>query len=273
MIETIATAESNRELAPGYRLLTLDLTQDVSVKPGQFAMLKPRGSFEPLLRRALAVYRVDGPRRLSFLYQVLGRGTSALSQLREGDEVEALLPLGNNWSIDRSTGGGALVVAGGVGSASLLTLCEELMRTKVETMLFFGAATGLAARGCGLEDFRALDLPYVVTTDDGSLGYKEFVTAPLERELRERDHKGSTIYACGPWPMMKRVAEIAAQFHVRCLVSLEAPMGCGFGVCVGCVVAVNTGGSPGYGSYKRVCTDGSIFPAEEIRWEVNAMTH
>jgi dihydroorotate dehydrogenase electron transfer subunit len=73
--------------------------------------------------------------------------------------------------------------------------------------------------------------------------------------------------------MMKRVAEIAAQFKTRCLVSLEAPMGCGFGVCVGCVVAVNTGGPLDYGSYKRVCTDGSIFPAEAIRWEVNATTH
>jgi dihydroorotate dehydrogenase electron transfer subunit len=112
-----------------------------------------------------------------------------------------------------------------------------------------------------------------VTTDDGSLGEKEFVTAPLERELSECDHKSSTIYACGPWPMMKRVAEIASQFQVRCLVSLEAPMGCGFGVCVGCVVGVKSAASLDYGSYKRVCTDGSIFPADTIRWEVNAMNH
>jgi dihydroorotate dehydrogenase electron transfer subunit len=273
MIETIATAESNRELAPGYRMLTINLTENVRINPGQFAMLKPRGSLEPLLRRALAVYNVEGSRRLSFLYQVLGRGTSALAQLRETDEVEALLPLGNSWSIDMSAGRGALVVAGGIGSASLLMLCEELKRLRVDTKLLFGAATECAALGSGLEDFRALDLPSIVTTDDGSLGSKELVTAPLERELRERDHKGSTIYACGPWPMMKRVAEIAAQFQVRCLVSLEAPMGCGFGVCVGCVVEIKTGGPLDYGSYKRVCTDGSIFPAEEIRWEVNAMTH
>ena len=272
MIETIATAESNRELAPGYRMLALNLTKDVSVRPGQFAMLKPRGALEPVLRRALAVYRVEGSRRLSFLYQVLGRGTVALAQLRKNDEVDALLPLGNSWSIDASPGGGALVVAGGIGSASLLMLCKELKSSGVDTKLLFGAATASAALGCGLEDFHALDLSSIVTTDDGSLGYKELVTAPLERELRERDRKASTIYACGPWPMMKRVAEIAAQFNVRCLVSLEAPMGCGFGVCVGCVVAVNTGASLDYGSYKRVCTDGSIFPAEEIRWEVNAMT-
>jgi dihydroorotate dehydrogenase electron transfer subunit len=84
--------------------------------------------------------------------------------------------------------------------------------------------------------------------------------------------KNATIYACGPWVMMKRVAELAADFQVRCLVSLEAPMGCGFGVCVGCVVAVNTAAS-GYDSYKRVCIDGSIFSADTIRWEINAMSH
>lgn len=273
MIETIATAESNRELAPGYRLLTIDLIEDVLVNSGQFAMLKPRATIEPLLRRALAVYRAESPRRLSFLYQVLGRGTAALAQVRKGDEVEALLPLGNTWSIDRSTGSRAIVVAGGVGSASLLMLCEELNRSKVEAKLLFGAATERAAAGCGLEDFRALGLPVVVTTDDGSLGEKGFVTVPLERELRESNPQDLTIYACGPWPMMKRVAEISAQFKATCLVSLEAPMGCGFGVCVGCVVAVNSEGVPGYGSYKRVCTDGSIFPAEVIRWEVNAMSH
>jgi dihydroorotate dehydrogenase electron transfer subunit len=273
MIETIATAESNRELAPGYRMLTLSLTQDVCVNPGQFAMLKPRGSLEPLLRRALAVYRVESPRHLSFLYQVLGRGTGALARLREKDEVEALLPLGNSWPIEQAEGGSAIVVAGGIGSASLLMLCEDLKRLRVDAKLLFGAATELAAIGSGLDDFRALDLECVVTTDDGSLGHKEFVTAPLERELRERNHKSSMIYACGPWPMMKRVSEIAAQFEVRCLVSLEAPMGCGFGVCVGCVVAVNTGGPLNYGSYKRVCTDGSIFAAEAIRWEINAMSH
>lgn len=273
MIDTIATANSNRELAPGYRLLTIDLTQDVRVSPGQFAMLKSCSAVEPLLRRALAVYRVEGPRRLAFLYQVLGRGTEALSQIRKGDDVQVLLPLGNSWQIEGHEGASAIVVAGGVGSASLLMLCEELKRSRVETKLLFGAATKRAAIGCGLEDFQALALPLVLTTDDGSAGERGFVTAPLERELHQCEHQKPTIYACGPWPMMKIVSEIAAQFSAACNVSLEAPMGCGFGVCVGCVVAVNTNGQPGYASYKRVCTDGSIFPAEAIRWEVNAMSH
>jgi len=274
MIDTIATVESNDELATGYRLLTLGFDQDIDARAGQFAMLKARGAFEPLLRRALAVYRAHGPRRLSFLYQVLGRGTEALAQLGRGGQVEALGPLGNSWPVD-SVGPSerAVVVAGGIGSASVLMLCEQLARAGVDTHIFFGASSERVASGCGLEDFRALGLPLTITSDDGSLGERGFVTAPFERLLRERGGAGSVVYACGPWVMMSRVAEIASAFEARCLVSLEAPMGCGFGVCVGCVVAVKTDGPLGYDSYRRVCIDGSIFPSEVVRWEVNAMAH
>ena len=276
MIETLATVESNLELATGYRLLTLNFDEDLKAQPGQFAMLRAHAAFEPLLRRAMAVYSVGGPRQLSFLFQVLGRGTEALSEVAEGGKIDALVPLGNSWPVnfdsskDRTR---AIVVAGGIGSASVLTLCRELKDSQVETQIFFGAASSPVARGCGLEDFRALNLPLTISTDDGSLGEQGFVTAPLERHLREAGGRGARIYACGPWVMMKRVAEIAASFDADCLVSLEAPMGCGFGVCVGCVVAVKTDEPAGYGTYKRVCIDGSIFPAETIRWEINAMTH
>lgn len=291
MIDTLATVVTNRELTPGYRLLTLDVDQDIRARAGQFAMLKAHTAFEPLLRRAFAVYQVHGRRRLSFLYQVLGRGTQALGEVGAGGKVDILLPLGNAWPVGdevaafTSPGGNpsgatrsgrprkAIVVAGGIGSASVLMLCEALRAAEVETQIFFGAANHRVASGCGLEDFRALGLPLVLATDDGSLGEKGFVTAPLERHLREGGGEGATVYACGPWVMMRRVAEIAAAFAVGCLVSLEAPMGCGFGVCVGCVVAMQTDAPLGYESYKRVCIDGSIFPAERIRWEVNAMTH
>lgn len=271
MIETVATVQKNSELAPGYRLLTLELTQDIHVQPGQFAMLKPAASIEPLLRRALAVYRVHGPRSLSFLYQVLGRGTEALSQVAPNGAVAILLPLGNSWPTEGIPKQKAIVVAGGIGSASVLTLCEALAASGVDSHLFFGAASQRVATGCGLEDFRAINIPLTLTTDDGSLGERGFVTEPLERYLRAGEGSNATIYACGPWVMMRRVAELAAQYNVQCLVSLEAPMGCGFGVCVGCVVAVNTVAASGYDSYKRVCTDGSIFPAAAIRWDINAM--
>ena len=275
MIETIATIESNDEIARGYRLLVLRFQQEIGARAGQFAMLKAHTAYEPLLRRALAVYRVYGPRELGFLYQVLGRGTEALSELGRGGKVEALVPLGNSWLEDDSASPPqrAIVVAGGIGSASVLMLCEQLKQAQVDTQIFFGAATEQVAIGCGLEDFRALDLPLTVTTDDGSLGERGFVTAPLERYLSDGGTEGARIYSCGPWVMMRRVAEIAGQFNVPGFASLEAPMGCGFGVCVGCVVAVKTEEALGFGSYKRVCIDGSIFPAETIRWEVNAMAH
>jgi dihydroorotate dehydrogenase electron transfer subunit len=281
MIETLATVESNLEIAPGYRLLTLVFREQVRARAGQFAMLRAHGTYEPLLRRALAVYRAGRAGQLSFLYQVLGRGTGALASLGRGGKVEALAPLGNSWPIEdrsktdpRATAPPrAIVVAGGIGSASVLMLCEELARARVETQVFFGAASHSAALGCGLDDFRELDLPLTLTTDDGSAGERGFVTAPLERYLDEGGGRGAVIYACGPWVMMRRVAELAERFTVECRVSLEAPMGCGFGVCVGCVVAVKTEGPAGYDSYKRVCIDGSIFPAEAIRWEVNAMSH
>src|SRR5262249_44473509 len=273
MVETIATVESNRELAPGYRLLTLSLKDRIEIGAGQFAMLKPSRLLEPLLRRAFAVYTVRGPNEIGFLYQVLGRGTEALSQVEKGGKVETLLPLGNTWPVESPTSKRAIVVAGGIGSASVLMLCEELLRARMEATVFFGSQSARAATGCGLEDFRSLGLPLTLTTDDGSLGEKGLVTGPLERYLLDGKGAGATIYACGPWAMMKNVAGLAARFEVPCFVSLEAPMGCGFGVCVGCVVAVKTDDSLAYGSYKRVCTDGSIFAAETIRWEVNAMTH
>ncbi len=276
MIDTIATVESNIELTTGYKLLTLDFNEAIIAKAGQFAMLKAHHAFEPLLRRALAIYRVESAKRLCFLYQVLGRGTQALSLLDKGSKVDVLLALGNSWldeTLIKPASQTAIVVAGGIGSASVLMLCEELKRQPINTQVFFGAANKQIALGCGLKDFQSLDMPLTITTDDGSLGEKGFVTAPLEKLLREGKGENATIYTCGPWVMMKRVAEIAEQFAVHCLASLEAPMGCGFGVCVGCVVAVKDADPKSYSAYKRVCIDGSIFPAEMIRWEVTAMAH
>ena len=145
MIETLATVESNKDLSPGYRLMVLGFDQKVETHAGQFAMVKAAGAFEPLLRRALAVYRQLDAHRLSFLYQVLGRGTQALSHLAAGSRVEALIPLGNNWPVysrldlnDSSSAyvgrtDKAVVVAGGIGSASLLMLCEHLAGEGVDT--------------------------------------------------------------------------------------------------------------------------------------------
>jgi dihydroorotate dehydrogenase electron transfer subunit len=295
MIETVAIVIDNHELAPGYRVLTLSFAEAFEVRPGQFAMLRAHSLPEPLLRRALAIYDAPQPGRLSFLYQVLGRGTQCLSQLGPGSQVDALLPLGNAWPMpgspeEHNVSGSveprpaaawdssqptplAVVVAGGIGSASVLTLARLLQQGRVETEIFLGAANAQVATGCGLADFQSLGIPLTVSTDDGSLGERGFVTVPLGRFLSQHQGRDITVYSCGPWAMMARTAGIAASASARCLVSLEAPMACGFGVCVGCVFAVRTAEPNSYGSYKRVCTDGTVFNADEVAWEISAMSH
>jgi hypothetical protein len=137
-----------------YGYLRLRLDRRIPASPGQFAMIKPRGIFEPLLRRAMAYYRsvtVNGAPCVDFIYQILGRGTQALANLRVGDEVDFLGSLGNAYDIEAAQGREALLVAGGVGSAALFMLAEELVKLDARVKLFIGGAS----RGdlCGLDDF------------------------------------------------------------------------------------------------------------------------
>lgn len=272
MIDTVATVERNdpsgSDSGRSYGLLRLRIKQPITVLPGQFAMLKAHGIFEPLLRRAMAYYRCDRDAdgvHVEFIYQVLGRGTQALAQLRPGDGVDFLGSLGNTYDIRAARGKTALLVAGGVGSAALFMLAEELIRAGIATRLLIGGAS----RGdlCGLDDFVELlsEENVIGATVDGSYGEKGFVTAPLEAGLKSGRWGDSIIYACGPDPMLHRVSLIADEHGVPGQLSLEAPMGCGYGVCVGCAVAIRTDKPPGY-VYQKVCTEGPIFRHEELHW-------
>jgi dihydroorotate dehydrogenase electron transfer subunit len=276
MIDTVTTVERNDLILPesgagagrSYGYLRLRLDQKIPILPGQFAMLKPHGIFEPLLRRAMAYYRsvtVGGRYGVDFIYQILGRGTQALANLKPGDQVDFLGSLGNTYNIDAARGREALLVAGGVGSAALFMLAEELARSGVGAKLFIGGAS----RGdlCGLDDFIELlsEKNVFCATVDGGCGEKGFVTAPLERYLQSSPAARTIIYACGPDPMLHRVAQIAERFGAPSQLSLEAPMGCGYGVCVGCAVAVKHDCPEGF-VYKKVCTDGPVFWGEELHW-------
>ncbi|HEV2666285.1 MAG TPA: dihydroorotate dehydrogenase electron transfer subunit [Blastocatellia bacterium] len=280
MIDTVTTIERNDLILPepdgwsnigsgrSYGYLRLRLDRIIPVLPGQFAMIKPHGIYEPLLRRAMAYYRsvtVGGAPCVDFIYQILGRGTQALANLRPGDKVDFLGSLGNTYDIEAARGREALLVAGGVGSAALFMLAEELVRLDARVKLFIGGAS----RGdlCGLDDFIELlrEENVVCATVDGSLGEAGFVTAPLERYLQSVGGARTIIYACGPDPMLHRVAQIAGRFGAPAQLSLEAPMGCGYGVCVGCAVAVKDGCPEGF-VYKKACVDGPIFWGEELYW-------
>lgn len=272
MIDAVATVERNdlilSESTRSYGYLRLRLHRTIPVLPGQFAMLKPRGIYEPLLRRAMAYYRaatVNGALRVDFIYQILGRGTQSLAKLKPGDQVDFLGSLGNTYDIKAARGREALLVAGGVGSPALFMLAEELLRLGIKTKLFIGGAS----RGdlCGLDDFIELlsEENVACATVDGSRGEAGFVTAPLERYLQSRGGERWIIYSCGPDPMLYRVSQIAERFAIPSQLSLEAPMGCGFGVCVGCAVAIKHDCPEGF-VYKKVCTDGPVFGGDQIHW-------
>lgn len=276
MVDMIATVERNELILSAssrrYGLLRLRLNRPMAVLPGQFAMLKARGIFEPLLRRAMAFYRTEETNEavsVEFIYQILGRGTQMLAKLECGDEVDFLGPLGNTYDIEPASDRAVLLVAGGVGSPALFMLAEELVKLGVPTQLFIGAMSH--GDLCGLNDFTELLSKENVhcATIDGSFGEKGFVTAPLEKHLQARRGQPTIIYSCGPDAMLHRVAQIAEQYDVPAQLSLEAPMGCGYGVCVGCAVAVKaTIGSecPEGFVYKKVCTDGPVFRSEELHW-------
>ena len=280
MIDTVTTVERNDLILPEpdggssvgsgrmYGYLRLRLDREIPVLPGQFAMIKPHGIAEPLLRRAMAYYRsmtAEGAPCVDFIYQILGRGTRALANLRPEDKVDFLGSLGNTYDVEAARGREALLVAGGVGSAARFMLAEELVRRDARVKLFIGGAS----RGdlCGLGDFIELlrEENVICATVDGSLGEASFVTAPLERHLQRGSGARTIIYACGPDPMLHRVAQIAERFGAPSQLSLEAPMGCGYGVCVGCAVAVRDDCPEGF-VYKKACVDGPIFWGEELYW-------
>lgn len=266
MNDLTLTVEGNEQIAPGYFRLRMRLDRAVDVLPGQFAMIRPHGLVEPILRRALAIHTAN-EHSIELIYLVLGRGLEALARVRPGEQVDVLLPLGNTYPQDPALKDHrrALIVAGGVGSPALFLLAKQLTEARADVRVFFGGRTAndLPAR----EDFESLGCPVSITTDDGSAGEKGFVTVPLDRELRQsRPDDGFVLYTCGPWPMMARVAAMASEHGDPCFVSLEASMACGFGICVACVVETCDGAFDSPFKYQKVCTEGPVFRSEAIVW-------
>jgi dihydroorotate dehydrogenase electron transfer subunit len=232
--------------------------------PGQFVMLSPGalGSVarrDPLLPRPMAVYRehANGSApEVEILFKVHGRGTALLADVATGDRVGVVGPLGNPFP-DPPAGARALLVAGGTGIASVYELASRLASRGVEVQVLLGARS--AGDLMGEADFASLAVSLRIATEDGSRGQRGLVTALLEEALA--DAGAHCVYACGPTPMMAAAAAIAAERGAPCFASLENPMACGFGVCLGCAAPLREGG------FALVCRDGPVFEAGAIAWE------
>ncbi len=224
------------------------------LQPGQFVMIRVRQEVYPLLRRAFSVARVFPQQdAIEIMVQRVGTGSRILLEKEEGESLDVLGPLGSHFHYESLTSP-ALLVGGGIGIAPLFFLAQQLQLHQREFKIIFGGRTHKQL--FFLESFEAHIIP---CTEDGSLGIRGLVTDVLQEQLQEHPH--ATVFACGPNPMLKAVAQLCKRYGVSCQVSMEAPMACGVGVCMGCPVPRESGG------YAYVCKDGPVFPAEMINFE------
>ncbi len=249
----------HKQVGPRHFMLAL-ASQYIAghAQPGQFVNVRCNETFNPLLRRPISLHRIDaGKGMIELLYEVVGRGTELLSKNQIGQELDLLGPLGHGFIIDPAKKV-HLMVGGGMGIAPLRALGESL---KGARYVFLGAKNK-ESLVCGDKCGEIAD-QVIMSTDDGSAGKQGLVTDLLvdflASQLTTYDLPLTTIYACGPRPMLKAVAEIAAQKNIACQVSMEERMACAIGACKGCATRTRTG-------YKMVCSDGPVFDAQELVW-------
>lgn len=265
MLEEVVSIEFNREIGKDTFLMGFRSPLLAScANPGQFLMIHfGRETRDPLLRRPFSIHGIQDKNKLMILYKIVGKGTSLLSALKEGDAISLIGPLGNGFTFPRPTER-TLLVAGGMGIAPLFFLAQALKKAhKHEITMFLGFPTSQEV--VMTDQLKDLNVDLSLTTEDGSLGMKGLVSDLLDQHLSQELTKKPVIYACGPTPMLKKIAQKAITCNLRCYVCLEVYMACGLGICQGCAVkAANSKGK----SYHSVCQDGPVFSAETIDWEV-----
>jgi len=228
--------------------------------PGQFFMLRTEHRWPVQLPRPLSLYdrAADGSWG-SFLVKPIGDGTRALCDVPPGEGVVVTGPLGRTFPTDVED---PLCIAGGVGLAPFLLLARAHHAAGKRLRLIFGGRNRDALSG--IDDFTPIADVHA-TTDDGSHGFHGLVTGLLEQMIERGDVKaGETVFCCGPDPMMHAVAAVCEARGLRCFLSLETYMACGYGVCNGCTVEVQGerfGGWP----YSKTCIEGPVYEACELK--------
>jgi dihydroorotate dehydrogenase electron transfer subunit len=285
--QTVQIVSNERDTDSYFRLVVRAPKIAPLIQPGQFAHVRVLPLKEALLRRPFSIFQVSGD-TFSILYKTVGKGTEVLARMQAGEELSVIAPLGHGFTVPKRGGETPLLVAGGYGMAAMYLLAQ---RSPQKGIVFVGGRRRVDIL-CEKE-FQALGWDVRVTTEDGSHGKKGIVTQPLLAELRrsrgdeaqtEKAESGKRkveinqslltsaptrklkIYACGPTGMLKAVGKIADEFKVPAELSMDEHMCCGVGVCLTCVIPVKIG--DGW-EYQRTCTEGPVFDAREIVWEIS----
>ncbi len=252
-----ASVIQNRQLCIDHYLLVLkDAELAKAVLPGQFINLKIRNREDLLLRRPFSIARARPEKSsLEIVYQVVGKGTAAMRDLRPGESVDLLGPLGKGFHVPEK-GENCLLVGGGCGVAPLWALADRLFQNgnKMIALLGFRSSNYVF----GVDVFEADQAEIIVTTDDGSYGLKGFASEHLKDVLKRPVDR---VYVCGPPQMLKAVIPLIRRAGRKGEVSVEEKMGCGYGVCLSCAVNVI---KDGVLEKQRVCKEGPVFDIEEV---------
>ena len=223
--------------------------------PGQFVEVRIDNSPSTFLRRPISINNVDTDNNeMWLLVAAVGEGTRHLQQLRPGDTLNCVLPLGNSFSMPQKPGSKVLLVGGGVGVAPLLFFGRSLKQQGHEPTFLLGARTAKDVLEKNLFESVGRTL---ITTEDGSEGEKGFVT---NHSILSKEHF-DLISTCGPKPMMMAVARYALKNDIECEVSLENKMACGVGACLCCVENTVEGN-------KCVCKDGPVMNIKKLTWQI-----
>lgn len=250
---------SVEELTGGLVELTARLPHlAANARAGEFAQLRCGPGPIPLLRRPFSVAWVDGD-TCSFIFERVGAGTRLLADMHPGDTLQSLGPLGLGFTLHPGMRR-AVCIAGGLGCAPFPLLAQQ---SDAEIVILHGAAT--AARLYPRERFtRGLDRVHVIeSTDDGTRGHHGLVVDLIAEALQDG---AGAVYACGPNPMLAATAKVLHTLQAPPLTqaSLEAPMGCGFGTCLGCTLPVHRDGAT---AWALCCREGPVMPMDSVDWD------
>jgi dihydroorotate dehydrogenase electron transfer subunit len=253
MIQTFAPVLGQAQVADNTFVLSFHSPEISSrVQPGQFINIKTGAG--TLLRRPFSVYRSVGE-TVEIIFNVIGRGSLALSKVRDGDRLDVIGPLGVPFSFSAGDFDEGVLVGGGLGVAPLPMLTQALLGQGKGIRTFIGARTAAMLVELHLQNI-------TVATDDGTRGFHGNVVEALKDQFGQFRKSRPRIFACGPTRMLEGLAEFALKEDVPCEVSLEGPMACGFGICQGCPVEM-TGGER---RYALMCKDGPTFDVRKIRF-------
>lgn len=247
MISTKAKIISNKNLSCDIFRIVLAIEKMPPIQCGQFVMIDCDAD-GLLLKRPISIHDFDDT-SVTLLYQAVGKGTTALSKMKEGEYTDIILPLGKGFEIKGYKH--IALVGGGLGIFPLYSVIKQHPQLKFSAYL--GAKD--KARFVCVDGFEKSCHCVRLATDDGSAGEKAFITDLLKEDLKKSAF--DAIFACGPRPMLSALKSVIKDTQIPVYVSMEERMGCGFGACLTCTCKTVDGN-------KRVCADGPVFSIDEV---------